>query len=220
MPQDQSALGFRSVDQNPRYFIDFLDARRSIVGERDVKNLILELLELHAGRHVLDVGCGAGDDAREMAGMVAPAGRVVGIDSSEGMIKEAQARVGASPMLEFRIGEVGKLDFPDNSFDAVRTDRVLMFVSEVDRAISEIHRVLRPGGCVVTSEIDHETHLVDSPYPETSRKLFAAFGGSMPQRHLGRELLQRDSIGFDSSPSHSTTARRVGTRRGRIPRCG
>ena len=48
--------------------------------------------------------------------------------------------------------------------------------------------MLRPGGCVVTSEIDHETHLVDSPYPETSRKLFEAFGRSMPQGHLGREL--------------------------------
>jgi precorrin-6B methylase 2 len=60
MPENQSALGFKSADQNPRYFIDFLDAHRSVVGEREVKNLILELLEPRAGRHVLDLGCGTG----------------------------------------------------------------------------------------------------------------------------------------------------------------
>jgi len=65
---------------------------------------------------------------------------------------------------------------------------VLIFVPEVAQVLAQIYRVLRPAGCLVTSETDQETFLVDSPFPETSRKLFDALAQSMPHRHLGREL--------------------------------
>jgi ubiquinone/menaquinone biosynthesis C-methylase UbiE len=120
---------FIKVDQtsDPRYLIEFLDARKTIEGEREIKQLVLDLLDLRLGAHVLDVGCGTGDDAREIAGRVGAAGRVIGIDPSEVMIAEAKQRapVSVAP-LEFRTGDARKLDFPDSSFDAVRTDRVLI----------------------------------------------------------------------------------------------
>ena len=189
--QEDITGGFTKVDQtkDPRFFIEFLDARKTLEGEREVKDLIIQLLALKPGMEVLDVGCGTGDDAREMATTVGGNGRVVGIDLSDTLITESKSRMaGSSLRIEFLIGDVRKLKFPDASFDCVRTDRVLMFVPEIKRAISEIVRVLRPGGRVVASEIDHELHYMDSHFPEVDRKVCAAFAGSNPQPRLGRQL--------------------------------
>jgi predicted methyltransferase len=62
----------------PRFFIEFLDARKIIEDERELKEQILRMLALHEGDSVLDVGCGTGDHAREIAGLVGIRGRVVG----------------------------------------------------------------------------------------------------------------------------------------------
>lgn len=187
----EDATHFSSVDQtsDPHFFIEFLEARKTVEGEREVKELIIELLGLKPGARVLDIGCGLGDDAREIAAIVGASGRVVGIDPSETMITESKKRT-AGPALpvEFLIGDVRKLDFPDASFDFVRTDRVLMFVPEITQAISEIVRVLRPGGRVVASEIDHEMHFQDSHFPDISRRVYSVFAANQPQPRLGRQL--------------------------------
>jgi ubiquinone/menaquinone biosynthesis C-methylase UbiE len=183
--------GFKQVDQadDPRFFIEFLDARKTIVGEREVKELILEMLTLHPGARVLDIGCGTGDDAREIAERVKPSGQVVGIDPSDALITESKRRAAASGLpVEFRLGDVRKLDFANASFDRVRTDRVLMFVAEIEEAIAEMVRVLRPGGRLVASELDHELRFFDSRLPEIDRKVHAAWIASNPQPSLGRRL--------------------------------
>jgi ubiquinone/menaquinone biosynthesis C-methylase UbiE len=183
--------GFKQVDQakDPRFFIEFLDARKTIEGEREVKELILEMLDLHPGARVLDVGSGAGDDAREIAEHVGPRGKVVGIDLSEALVAEAKRRAAGSALLvEFRLGDVRKLDFADATFDRIRTDRVLMFVPEIETAIAEMARVLRPGGRLVASELDHELRFIDSRLSEINRKVQAAWAASNPQPCLGRQL--------------------------------
>ena len=167
------AGGFTKVDQtkDPCFFIEFLDARKTVEGEREVKDLINQLLALEPGMEVLDVGCGTGDDVREIAATVRGNGRVIGIDLSETMIAESKSRItGSSLRTEFLIGDVRRLEFADASFDCVRTDRVLMFVPEIKRAISEIVRVLRPGGRVVASEIDHELHYMDAAFPKSMER--------------------------------------------------
>ncbi len=107
------------------------------------------------------------------------------------MIAEARNRAaGCALPLEFRVGDACKLDFPDASFDGLRTDRVWIFVREIERALAEAFRVLRPGGVVVTSEIDLETQFIDSSMPEISEKLFVEFSRESPQPRLGRQLLR------------------------------
>jgi SAM-dependent methyltransferase len=88
----------------------------------------------------------------------------------------------------FRLGDVRELDFADESFDRIRTDRVLIFVPEIEKATTEMVRVLRPGGRIVASELDHELFFVDRRFPEINQKISAAFAASNPQPRLGRQL--------------------------------
>jgi ubiquinone/menaquinone biosynthesis C-methylase UbiE len=69
--------GFDTIAGRPDYYIDFLDARTSIDDERRVKQVVVGLLQAQDGLEVLDVGTGTGDDARELAALVAawPGGR-------------------------------------------------------------------------------------------------------------------------------------------------
>jgi SAM-dependent methyltransferase len=163
MSQSQDPSCFVAVDEtsDPRFFIEFLDARKTIEGEREVKEQILRMLALDEADSVLDVGCGTGDDAREIAGLVGIKGRVVGIDPSEAMIAESKRRAEGSGLpVHFQPGDVRKMDFPDASFDRVRTDRVL----------------------------DHGLHYTDSIHHDTTAKIYAAFAEAQPQPRLGRGL--------------------------------
>lgn len=116
--------GFTGVDQTPdaRFFIDFLDARETIEGETEVKQLILDMLHLQPGLRMLDVGDGTGDDVRELAARVGLAGQVLGIDPSNELIAESKRRSAGSALpVEFRIGDARKLDFSDASRSLVFT---------------------------------------------------------------------------------------------------
>src|SRR5438128_2478767 len=82
---------------------------------------ILDLAQLHATDHVLDVGTGTGLVALR-AGGLAQNGRVVGIDHSSGMLEQAAAkaqRSGLSDVIRFRPMDAEQLEFPDHSFDVV-----------------------------------------------------------------------------------------------------
>jgi ubiquinone/menaquinone biosynthesis C-methylase UbiE len=112
--------GFDTIAGQPDYYIEFLDARTAIDDERRVKRVIIELMQARDGLAVLDVGTGTGDDARELAALVAPGGRVVGVDRSAEMLTEARRRAGGSGLpIEFVAGDALALDFPDASFRPV-----------------------------------------------------------------------------------------------------
>jgi ubiquinone/menaquinone biosynthesis C-methylase UbiE len=88
------ATRFERVDtqQDPSYFVKFLDARKAIPEDTLINRQIIDWLQPLEGRQVLDVGCGTGDDSREIARLVGPKGRVVAIDFSAAMITEARKR--------------------------------------------------------------------------------------------------------------------------------
>jgi ubiquinone/menaquinone biosynthesis C-methylase UbiE len=146
------------------------------------------LLELAEGDHVLDVGCGTGEDARRLAGL-APGVAVVGLDVSERKIAEAQARtLGLPRPVEFRVGDAGRLPFEDTVFDACRADKVFHHLEEPPKALAEMVRVARPGGRVVVSDADYETLVVAAPNPALTRRILHAFSDGLPHGWMGREL--------------------------------
>lgn len=121
------------------------------------------MLELAPGESVLDLGCGRGDDVRALAARVAPGGKVTGVDVSAEMIAAArQLTDNGNPQdvqdarveIAFAAADGARLPFADQTFDAVRLDRVLQHVDAPDVVLREVNRVLRPGGRVVLIEPD------------------------------------------------------------------
>lgn len=191
MAESVDATQFTRVDdaRDTSFFVQFLDARTGIEGERQVKELEIAVLAVDPGACVLDVGCGTGDDAREIAGLVGPNGKVVGLDSSAAMVEESRKRASSSSLpVEFVQGDAYKLQFPDRSFDRTRADRVFVHLQDPERALDEMVRVLKPGGRVVVSDVDMGTCFIDSVHHETTRKVLNSFTDSLGSGWVGRSL--------------------------------
>lgn len=92
--------------------------------------------------HVLEVGCGDGAMAERINAL--PGVTVVAIDDDERSVEQAAARG-----VDARHGDICYLPFEDDTFDVVHAGWVLHQIRDLDRALSEIRRVLRPGGTFV-----------------------------------------------------------------------
>lgn len=111
-----------------------------------------DLAALAPGGRALDVATGTGDLALELAGRVAPGGEVVGIDFSERMLELARAKA-AGGRVRFESGNALALTFADGEFDAATVGFGARNFSDLERGLSEMARVVRPGGRVVVLEI-------------------------------------------------------------------
>lgn len=125
---------------------------------QELKQLARARCGVGPGQFVLDVGCGFGLETFRLARLVAPGGRIAGIDKSADFIAEARRRAAASGFeIEFRAGDAEKLPYADGSFDSTRAERLLIYVPEPGRVIAEMARVTRPGGGIALIEPDFGT---------------------------------------------------------------
>jgi ubiquinone/menaquinone biosynthesis C-methylase UbiE len=172
------------------FAIRFLDAGNALPGIRALKPLMLEQLALRRGMHVLELGCGAGDDVRAFARRVGPAGRVVGIDASPPMVAEAARRSeGRNLSVEFEVGDALALDFASDSFDRVRIERLLMHVDgEPAAVLAESARVLRPGGRVVVFDFDWDALVIEGADRELTRRIVRSYADAIRNGWVGRAL--------------------------------
>ena len=90
--------------------------------------------------------------------------------------------------MSFEVGDAQSLRFPDESLDAVRTERMLMHVTDPARALAQMVRALRPGGRMAVQDFDWETQFCDSPYKDTTRKIALSFCDGMKNGWIGRRL--------------------------------
>src|SRR5579884_2866090 len=110
---------------------------------------IIEQARLQPGERVLDVGCGTGRLALAAYARVGATGRVTGIDPRPKQINRARAKARRAGLpLDFQVGVIKQLAFPDRSFDVVLSTFVMHMLPEdlKRQGLMEIARVLRSGG--------------------------------------------------------------------------
>lgn len=108
----------------------------------------VEALDPTEGESVLDLACGPGVNFERLASPVGPDGRVVGVDYSRGMVRQARAttRERGDDRIAVVRGDAERLPFPDDQFDAAYSSLSVSAMPNAERAIEEAYRVLRPGG--------------------------------------------------------------------------
>lgn len=109
-----------------------------------------------SGLSVLDVGTGTGELAFISARKVGAEGEVTGLDITPGMLEIARRKAEDLDLpvrIEFAIGDALGMEFEDACFDLVTSGYMLRNVTDIQKALDEMHRVLRPGGLAVVAEL-------------------------------------------------------------------
>ena len=134
----------------------------------------LEHLDLKPGETVVDLGSGAGIDALIAARAVGPDGHVIGVDMTPEMLAKAAANAAAAGAdhVEFREGRLEALPVDDDTVDAVTSNCVINLVPDKSKVFAEIHRVLKPGGRLVVSDV-----MLDGELPEIVTQDVMAYVG-------------------------------------------
>jgi ubiquinone/menaquinone biosynthesis C-methylase UbiE len=111
------------------------------------------LPHLFAGAEVLCAGCGPGHLLRGAADIM-PDISGTGVDLSRARLAEARQRSAEYPRLEFINGDLQRLPLPDDMFDVAWCRHLIEYLTRKELAVSELYRVLRPGGTVVLQDLD------------------------------------------------------------------
>jgi arsenite methyltransferase len=168
---------------------------------RDVlrrRQLVYEALGAQPGDDILDVGCGPGFYCLELSKIVGSSGSVVGVDSSPAMLQLAGARCAGRDNVELAEGEATAVPVESGTFDGAVCVQVLEYVSDVDAAVAELHRALRPGGRAVIWDVDWATVSMHSQDSALTTRVLRAWDEHLADPSLPRTLgAHLRSAGFE-----------------------
>ncbi len=133
-----------------------------------------EYAGIKKGDTVVDLGSGAGNDVFVAHALVGEAGKVIGVDMTEEMIKKAnrnKEKLNAANV-EFHLGEIENLPLENNIADVVISNCVLNLVPSKEKAFAEIYRILKPGAHFCVSDI-----VIKGELPEAIKRSAEMYAG-------------------------------------------
>ena len=137
---------------------------------------IYGLLDLQKAEHILDLGCGDGYDLGQIAKLTPAACHLWGIDASVQVIEAAVAETAADERFHFAVGDAEPaLPFDDYQFDVVFSKNFLECITQKQRLLDQVHRVLKEDGQVVFAHFDWDSQTIDGQDKAIIRKLVHAY---------------------------------------------
>ncbi len=162
------------------------------------RNKVLALLAPRAGERALDIGCGPGLTTEALARAVGAAGSVRGLDIAPPMLAIARRRCAQLPNVAFEQADVTQLPYADGSFDVALASQVYEYVEDIDGALRELARVIRPGGRALLVDTDWESAVWASHDDARMRRVIETWNEHIPHPQLPRTLKRRMAqAGFD-----------------------
>ncbi len=143
----------------PRY--DFITVFLSYGMDRGWKRELIETLNIKGNEKALDLACGTGDITFAL-GEKLPAGDATGLDITKGMIEIANKKLGEKSVnnVSFQLGDIMSMPFADATFDYVTCGYALRNVPDVELALVEIKRVMKPGGRFISLDFAHPSNRI------------------------------------------------------------
>ncbi len=175
--------------------------------EKKLRERGLEFLDVQEGDTVLEIGFGSGYSLVEIARSAGETGRVYGIDVTPEMVKSARKRLeqeGLAERVELYEGDAREMPYEDNQFDAVYIAATLELFDtpDIPRVLTEIKRVLKPGGRLGVISMPREGH-EDSRvlrFYEWIHRTFPKYASCRPiyvedsVRNAGFEIIKTDEM--------------------------
>ena len=150
-----------------------------------------EFAKIKEGDTVIDLGSGAGNDAFVARRFTGEKGKVMGIDFTEAMIKKARTNAEKLALnnVEFRLGDIDDMPVTSNYADVIVSNCVLNLVPNKHKVISEIFRVLKPGGHFSISDI-----VLEGMLPAKWREIAELYAGCVSgaiQKQVYLEIIEQ-----------------------------
>ncbi|OPF62646.1 bifunctional demethylmenaquinone methyltransferase/2-methoxy-6-polyprenyl-1,4-benzoquinol methylase UbiE [Hydrogenophaga sp. H7] len=220
--EQEKAKHVRSVFDSvaPKY--DVMNDLMSAGLHRIWKRYTITVANPQPGQQVLDIAGGTGDLSRAFARRVGPTGRVVHTDINEAMLREGRNRLlDEGLVLPTMVCDAEKLPFADNSFDLVSVAFGLRNMTHKEQALSEMRRVLKPGGKLLVLEFSRVAKPLEKAYDWYSFNVLPKLGQMVAgdahsyqylaesiRMHPGQEELRQlmKSVGFGHVDVHNLSA--------------
>ncbi len=152
--------------KHPRGLIGSLILSSMNVGHKDVSSWGLSHLTVRPNDYVLDIGCGGGENIKQMT-KLAPTGKVCGLDYSAASVQKSSAvnrAAIAAGKVEIKEGDVGRIPWPDNFFDRITAFETTYFWPDFPGGLLEIRRTLKPNGVFLICNEAYKKDNGDVPF--------------------------------------------------------
>lgn len=144
-------------------------------------------LNIQPGETVIDIGSGPGFLCEEIASLTGPTGHVLGVDISTDLIELSRERNPPS-WLSYAMGDATDLPTTDASFDVAACTQVAEYVPDVKALLSELFRVLKPGGRAIIVATDWDSVAMHTKDPDRMQRIMLAWEDHCAHPRLPRRL--------------------------------
>jgi demethylmenaquinone methyltransferase/2-methoxy-6-polyprenyl-1,4-benzoquinol methylase len=179
VPVEDKARNVRRVFDSVADSYDVMNDLMSLGIHRLWKRCAINMASIRQGQRILDLAGGTGDLTRLMAPLVGPQGHVILSDINAAMLANGRSALldhGISGNVSFAQLNAEQLPFPDNSFDRVTIAFGLRNMTDKQRALDAIARVLRPGGLLLVLEFSRPLSALKPAYDFYSFKVLPRLG--------------------------------------------